>query len=331
MDNKILEVNNLVTSYILKTETVRAVQGVSFHVNKGETFGLVGESGCGKSATCRSILRLINEPGKITDGEVIYNDVDLLKLSEKEMIKYRGKEIAMIFQEPMTALNPVLTIKEQIFEAYKDKTMTEKEKLERGIELLKLVGIPSPEQRLKEYPHQFSGGMRQRAMIAAALASNPNLLIADEPTTALDVTIQDQIIKLINRLRKELDMSVILVTHDIGVVAQMCDRVAVMYAGKIMEMTDTITLFAKPRHPYTRGLLKSIPHTGKKGEKLISIKGNPPDLSVEAKGCPFEERCSYKEDICKKELPELLEIEEGHFSRCHFVDKLKNEKGLIEL
>lgn len=329
--DKIIEVKNLVTSYYTKTERVQAVQDISFYVNKGETFCLVGESGCGKSATCRSILRLIQLPGKITNGQVIYKGTDLLKLSEKEMIKYRGKEIAMIFQDPMTALNPVLTIKEQIQEAFKEKNLTNEQKEEKVIELLKLVGIPSPKQRLKEYSHQFSGGMKQRAMIAAALASNPNLLIADEPTTALDVTIQDQIIKLINKLKKELDMSIILVTHDMGVVAQMCNRVAIMYAGKIMEMADTVSLFGKPRHPYTLGLLKSIPCIGKSGEKLISIRGNPPDLSDQLRGCPFEPRCNYKEDKCRELLPDLIEIEKGNYSRCHFAEKIKDEKGLIEL
>lgn len=328
---KILEVNELVTSFILKNETVQAVQDVSFYVNEGETFGLVGESGCGKSATCRSVLRLIRDPGKIISGEIIYKGKNLLEISEKDMINYRGVEIAMIFQEPMTALNPVLTIRKQIYEALKRQNLSKNEMDKKAISLLKKVGISSPEQRLDNYPHQFSGGMRQRAMIAISLASEPNLLVADEPTTALDVTIQDQIIKLINNLKTEMGMSIILVTHDLGVVAQMCDRVAVMYAGKIMESADTVTLFSKPRHPYTIGLMSSMPHTDKQHGKLIPIEGNPPNLSNPPHGCPFEPRCRFSEEICKTKEAELVEISEGHTTRCHFVDKLKDIKGIIEI
>lgn len=327
---KILEVNDLVTSFILKNETVQAVQGVSFYVNEGETFGLVGESGCGKSATCRSVLRLIRDPGKILSGEILYKGEDVLKLTDKEMINYRGSEMAMIFQEPMTALNPVLTIRKQIYEAFKRQALSKEEKERKAIDLLTKVGISSPEQRLDNYPHQFSGGMRQRAMIAISLASDPDLLVADEPTTALDVTIQDQIIKLINNLKTDLGMSIILVTHDLGVVAQMCDRVAVMYAGKIMETTDTLTLFSEPRHPYTIGLMNSIPHADKDQGKLIPIEGNPPNLSNPPVGCPFEPRCSFSEAICKTTEAELIEISPGHLSRCHFIDKLKDIKGIIE-
>jgi oligopeptide/dipeptide ABC transporter ATP-binding protein len=327
---KILEVNDLVTSFILKNETVQAVQGVSFYVNEGETFGLVGESGCGKSATCRSVLRLIRDPGKILSGEILYKGEDMLKLTDKEMINYRGSEMAMIFQEPMTALNPVLTIRKQIYEALKRQGLDNNEKETKAIDLLNKVGISSPERRLDNYPHQFSGGMRQRAMIAISLASDPDLLVADEPTTALDVTIQDQIIKLINSLKTDLGMSIILVTHDLGVVAQMCDRVAVMYAGKIMETADTITLFSEPRHPYTIGLMNSIPHADKEQGKLIPIEGNPPNLSNPPIGCPFEPRCQFSEAICKTTGAELVEISSGHFSRCHFIDKLKEIKGIIE-
>ncbi|MBN2827465.1 MAG: ABC transporter ATP-binding protein [Tissierellales bacterium] len=327
---KILEINGLVTSFILKDETIQAVQDVSFYVNQGETFGLVGESGCGKSATCRSVLRLIRDPGKILNGEIIYKGIDLLKLTDEEMVNYRGSEIAMIFQEPMTALNPVLTIRKQIYEALKRQKLSKNDMEIKAINLLKKVGISSPEQRLDNYPHQFSGGMRQRAMIAISLASEPALLVADEPTTALDVTIQDQIIKLINNLKIEMGMSIILVTHDLGVVAQMCDRVAVMYAGKIMESADTLTLFSTPRHPYTIGLMNSIPHTDKEHGKLIPIEGNPPNLSNPPIGCPFEPRCRYSEEICKTKEAELIEIGEGHKSRCHFIDKLIDVKGIIE-
>lgn len=329
--NKILEIKNLETNFFGKNEVVKAVQGISFNIHEGETFGLIGESGCGKSITCRSILRLIRYPGKISGGSIIYKGINLLELSEKEMIGYRGNEIGMIFQEPMTALNPVLTIGEQIYEAFKDKKLTKSDKKEKAIEFFKMVGIPSGRQRLSEYPHQFSGGMRQRAMLAAVLASKPKLLLADEPTTALDVTIQDQIIKLINRLKKEFSMSVLLVTHDLGVVAEMCDRVAVMYAGKIMEIADVLTLFGEPRHPYLVGLRNSIPYAGVQNEKLHPIEGSPPDLSNPPKGCPFEPRCLYKEKICEETLPELKEIKKGHFSRCHFIEKLENEKGFIKL
>ena len=329
--NKILEVKNLETNFFCKNEIVRAVQGVSFTVHEGETFGIIGESGCGKSTVCFSILRIVKDPGKISSGSIIYKGINLFELSEKEMIRYRGSEIGMIFQDPMTALNPVLNIREQIYRAFKGKKLTKLEKEEKAIEVLKMVGISSAKQRLSQYPHQFSGGMSQRVMIAIVLISNPKLLLADEPTTALDVTIQDQILKLINKLKKEFGMSIILVTHDLGVIAEMCDRVAVMYAGKIMEIAEILTLFSEPRHPYTIGLSKSIPHEGTQNEKLHPIGGSPPDLSNPIKGCPFEPRCIYKEKICKKILPELKEIKKGHFSRCNFVEKLENEKGLIEL
>ena len=249
---KLLEVSDLHVAFPSKRETVRAVDGVSFQVFQGETFGLVGESGCGKSQTLRSILGLLKQPGRITGGEIRYKGADIAKMSQRELQKIRGKEISMIFQEPMTALNPVLRIRSQMYEAFEGEKLSKEEKRRRAIELLKLVGIPSPETRLDEYPHQFSGGMRQRAMIAIALGARPKLLLADEPTTALDVTIQDQIMKLLNQLKQELGMSIILVTHDLGVIAQMCDRVAVMYAGQIVEMTDTVTLFSPPPPLYLR-------------------------------------------------------------------------------
>jgi len=327
--NTILDVNNLEVNFYYKNKTVKVVRKVNFTIYKGEIFGLIGESGCGKSTILLSILRLIKDPGRIS-GSVIYKGVNLLELSEKEMNRYRGREIGMTFQEPITALNPVLTIGEQICDAFKDENLSKSDKEEKAINLLKIVGIPSEKQRLSEYPHQFSGGMRQRAMIASILASEPKLLLADEPTTALDVTIQDQIIKLINNLKKKFNMSVILVTHDLGVVAEMCDRVAVMYAGQIMEIADVVTLFSEPRHPYTIGLIQSTPRKIQNA-KLHPIEGSPPDLTNIPGGCPFEPRCRYKEKICKEELPELLEIKKGHFSRCHFIKKLKNEKGIIEL
>ena len=324
---KILEVKDLQVYFPLKHEVVKAVDGVSFTIYEGDSFGLVGESGCGKSQTLFSVLKLLKSPGKIVGGQILYKGEDLAPLSEKEMEKVRGKEIAQIFQEPMTALNPVLTIKKQIFEAFVHTKMTNEEKEKQAIELLRLVGIPNPEKRLKEYPHQFSGGMRQRAMIAIALGENPNLLLADEPTTALDVTIQEQILALIEDLKEKLGMSMILVTHDLGVIAEMCNRVAVMYAGKIMETTDTITLFSKPRHPYTKALMSSLPNGSK--NKLETIKGTPPNLAKEIIGCPFAPRCKYAIDKCRKECPKMVEIEKNHFTRCHRIDVISKFEGLI--
>ena len=325
----ILEVENLKTYFITKEKTVKAVDDVSFTIHEGESFALVGESGCGKSATCRSILRLIHKPGQIVDGHVRYKGQDLTTLSDKEMRQIRGKEIAMIFQEPMTALNPVLTIGEQIFEAFGGQKMSKKEKTERAIQLLQMVGIPRPEMRLKEYPHQFSGGMRQRAMIAIALAARPKLLLADEPTTALDVTIQDQIINLLNDLKERLGMSILLITHDLGVVAQMCDRVAVMYAGHVVEIADTLSLFSSPRHPYTYGLLSSLP-TGREKERLVPIPGAPPDLSNPPAGCPFAPRCRFAQERCHGELPALREVAPEHYSRCFYAEQLSDVKSFVE-
>ena len=326
----VLKVKDLQTYFRTKEETIKAVNGVSFDLRAGETFGLVGESGCGKSVTCRSIVRLIRPPGEIIGGSVYYNGVELNSLSEEKMRKIRGKEIGMVFQEPMTALNPVLRIKEQIFEAFEGKGYTNSEKYDRAINALQLVGIPSPKERIEEYAHQFSGGMRQRAMIAIALAAEPKILLADELTTALDVTIQDQIMKLLNRLRQQLGMSIILVTHDLGVVAQMCDRLAVMYAGFVMEICDVITLFASPRNPYTYGLMCSLPQSNAFGRKLKPIGGSPPDLAALPSGCPFVPRCEFKEDACSRTLPELQEIKPGHFSRCHCLEKMDRIPGIIE-
>ncbi|MCH3918527.1 MAG: ABC transporter ATP-binding protein [Spirochaetia bacterium] len=323
----LLEVKGLKTCFPLKTETVHAVNGVSFVIYEGDTFGLVGESGCGKSQTLYSILRLLKKPGVIQGGSIIYKGRDLVSLPEKEMQQVRGKEIAQIFQEPMTALNPVLTIRKQLFESFEHTPMTKKQKEAHAVELLRMVGIPSPEKRLNEYPHQFSGGMRQRAMIAIALGEKPRLLLADEPTTALDVTIQDQILTLINDLKEKLGMSMILVTHDLGVVAQMCNRVAVMYAGLIMESTDAITLFSKPRHPYTKALMSSIPNGS--GKKLDTISGTPPNLAADIIGCPFAPRCRYAVDTCRQVLPDLCEIEPGHMTRCHRLDVVAGFDGLI--
>ena len=328
---KLLEVSDLHVACPSARETVRAVDGVSCQVVPGETFGRVGESGCGKSQTLRSILGLLKQPGRITGGEIRYKGADIAKMSQRELQKIRGKEISMIFQEPMTALNPVLRIRSQMYEAFEGEKLSKEEKRRRAIELLKLVGIPSPETRLDEYPHQFSGGMRQRAMIAIALGARPKLLLADEPTTALDVTIQDQIMKLLNQLKQELGMSIILVTHDLGVIAQMCDRVAVMYAGQIVEMTDTVTLFSRPRHPYTYGLMGSLPNEETAGTTLEAIKGSPPNLAHLPEGCPFSPRCKYACDLCRRERPALTEVEPGHLARCHRLDVTASFQGLIEV
>ena len=327
---KLLEVKDLRVAFPGKWETVRAVDGVSFQVFQGETFGLVGESGCGKSQTMRSLLGLLKSPGQVTGGQILYRNQDIAKMSQKELRKIRGREISLIFQEPMTSLNPVLRLRKQLYEAFEGEDLTKEERERRAIELLKLVGIPSPETRLDEYPHQFSGGMRQRAMIAIALGARPRLLLADEPTTALDVTIQDQIMKLLNQLKQELGMSIILVTHDLGVIAQMCDRVAVMYAGQIVEMTDTVTLFSRPRHPYTYGLMGSLPSEDTAGSALEAIGGSPPNLAHLPEGCPFAPRCKYATDICRRERPEAAQVEPGHWIRCHHPEITQTFQGLIQ-
>ena len=283
----ILEVENLRVEFPYKRQNLKAVNGVSFHMKRGETLGFVGESGCGKSTTAKAVMRLLAETAQIPEGSITYMDKDVLALNKEELRKIRGKEIGMIFQDPMTALNPVLTIREQIYEQFIGRKMSKKEKEAEAIRMLEYVGIPDPEARIKEYVYQFSGGMRQRAMIAIALAGKPKLLIADEPTTALDVTIQDQVIKLLNRLKKEMGMSVLLITHDLGVISQMCDNVAVMYAGYIVEYTDTMTLFASPRHPYTCGLIEAIPSRNKHERPLQALPGSTPSLEDLPKGCPF--------------------------------------------
>mgnify|MGYP000997851657 FL=1 len=277
------------------------------------------ESGCGKSVTVRSVMRILQDPGKIVDGKILYNKTDLLSLKEEEMKNIRGNNISMIFQDPMTALNPVLTIGYQISEVIKEHNpkINKKETRMRIIELLNDLNIPDPEIRLKQYPHEFSGGMRQRIMIAMALANNPDILIADEPTTALDVTIQDQILKLMKKLKEEKNKSIILITHDLGVVAETCDRVIVMYAGIVVEEGNIYDIFEKPSHPYTIGLLHSLPsYNDEKNNKLYSIPGSPPDLSNEIVGCPFASRCEKAMKLCLNYLPDFVDIDNGHKSRC---------------
>lgn len=323
--DEILKVSNLKTVFYDNSREVHAVNDVSFSIREGETFGLIGESGCGKSATCRSIIGLLKENGKITEGEILYKGKNLVKMSRKELEKIRGHEIGMIFQEPMTTLNPVVKIETQITECL-PKTMSRADKKKRAEELLKMVGIADAGQRLSAYSYELSGGMRQRVMIAIALAAGPRLLLADEPTTALDVTIQDQILKLLMDLKQELKMSMILVTHDLGVASQTCDRIAVMYAGKIVEMSDVHALFLNPCHPYTRGLLESIPAISKKGSRLIPIEGMPPNLKKLPEGCAFAPRCRFCRSICLQQEPQLQEVETGHFSRCHFRGEPEGEK-----
>lgn len=318
MDQPILEVKNLVTSFHTERGLVNAVDGVSFTVSKGRTLGLVGESGCGKSVTSLSIMRLIpNPPGRITSGEILYKGQDLLRLSEAEMRRLRGNDISMIFQEPMTSLNPVYTIGNQIAEAVRlHQGLGRQEAIKKAVEMLKLVGIPSPETRVNEYPHQLSGGMRQRVMIAMALSCNPSLLICDEPTTALDVTIQAQILDLMNRLRQELGMAMILITHDLGVVAEAADDLAVMYAGKIVEYGSVKDVYSNPQHPYTQGLMASIPKLGVEKKRhdrkpLATIPGMVPALFNLPHGCRFQDRCAHVFDRCRAEPPQLRASTDG--------------------
>jgi peptide/nickel transport system ATP-binding protein len=312
-----LSVRNLTTSFETPAGRVNAVDHVSFDVMPGEVLGLVGESGSGKSVTLRSIMRLVHAPGR-TEGSVHWHGRDLLQMTDRDLRRVRGGDIAMIFQEPMTALNPVLPIGVQIEENLKAHTALDGAgRARRARELLDLVGISEAPRRLEDFPHQFSGGMRQRAMIAIVLAGNPKLLLADEPTTALDVTIQDQILKLILELRRELAMSVLFVTHDLGVVAATCDRVAVMYAGRIVESGTVGAVFAEPHHAYTRGLLGSVPQRGAERTMLLSIEGTPPSLAAIPRGCAFNPRCSFATDICRSELPGLEEIAPGRFVACH--------------
>ena len=313
-----LQVKNLVTKLYTKKGTIKAVDDLSFQVKKGKILGIVGESGSGKSMMALSIMGLISPDQGSIEGEILLKGNDIAGLPEQEMRKIRGNKISMIFQEPMTSLNPVLTIGYQIAEALVlHKGLTDTAALEKSIELLHAVGIPEPAKRVKEYPHQLSGGQRQRVMIAIALACEPDILIADEPTTALDVTIQAQILDLLVRLQKEKEMVVIFITHDLGVVAEICDEVAVMYAGKIVEHASVEKLFAHPRHPYTKGLLQSIPtYNPLKKEKLFAIKGKVPSFFDLPKGCSFQDRCDFATDECKKGVP-LKEAAEGHYVACY--------------
>ncbi|MFS4459305.1 ABC transporter ATP-binding protein [Bdellovibrio sp. HCB2-146] len=321
MSEILLDVQNLKTRFKTDDGTFLAVDDVSFSVKKGQTLGIVGESGCGKSVTSLSIMRLIQKPGSIESGKVLFKGQNLLDCSDDKMRTIRGNEIAMIFQEPMTSLNPVYTIGDQIEEAIllHQKNLDKKQARERAINMLRIVGIPAPEKRFHEYPHQLSGGMRQRVMIAMAISCNPELLIADEPTTALDVTIQAQILDLMRNLQKEFNAGMILITHDLGVVAEMCQEVAVMYAGRVVEFGTVEDIFYRPKHPYTRGLLDSIPHfeTGHKLERLKTVKGMVPSLYNLPVGCRFADRCPFAQDDCRQIYPTLENMRGIHKVACH--------------
>ena len=320
----LLEVRNLQTYFNVREGVAKAVDGVSFQLRRGETLGLVGESGCGKTVSALSILKLLDSPpAEYHAGEIIFDGQDLLKTSESGMQRIRGNSISMIFQEPMTSLNPVISIGSQIEEVLLNHMrLNSSAARQRTLELLRMVGIPSPESRIGEYPHQLSGGMRQRVMIAIALACNPKVLIADEPTTALDVTIQAQILDLMQQLQADLGTSILLITHDLGVIAETADRVAVMYAGLIVEEADVHTIFKNPVHPYTQGLLRSIPRIdeAQRPHRLTEIPGRVPNLFLLPAGCTFIDRCPVAIDHCKVDVPELVQIEDGHFARCWLND-----------
>lgn len=315
-ENKVLlDVKNLHTGFATDDGRVKAVRGISIHVDQGESLGIVGESGCGKSVSMLSIMHLLADNASLTADEITFDGEDLLHKSVKEMRKYQGNDISMIFQDPMTSLNPLFTIGEQLCNPLmRHRRLTKKKALERAAEVLEQVGIPDPEKRLKQYPHELSGGMRQRVMIAIAISCDPKLLIADEPTTALDVTIQAQILELMQKMKDEYHMSLILITHDLGVIANMCTRVVVMYGGLIMEEGALRDIFYHTGHPYTLGLMESIPKNDK--QRLVPIYGTPPDLLNPPKGCPFAARCKYAMKLCKEHLPELTDIGEGHRSAC---------------
>ena len=323
MSTPILEVKGLKTVFHTEAGTVHAVDGLDFTLHENETLAIVGESGCGKSVASLSILRLIaSPPGEIVSGQILYKGQDLLKLTKKEMVALRGNEISMIFQEPMTSLNPVFTIGYQLMDPFIFHKKCKKEEAAKlALEMLKKVGIPSPENVMNYYPHQLSGGMRQRVMIAMALACEPSILIADEPTTALDVTIQAQILELIANLKDKENTSVILITHDLGIVAQIAQNIMVMYAGQCIEYAPTKTLFENPLHPYTRGLLKSIPNVSQKVDMLYSIKGTVPDSISYPPGCRFYDRCEENAPMCRECAQALLEVEAGHWVRCCKVQK----------
>lgn len=329
MSEKLLEIKDEKLSFFTPAGEVKGLNGVSFSMNEGEVLGIVGESGSGKSVTAYSIMGLTAHPGKLIGGTIYFNGHQIDKMSEKEMRKIRGNEVSIIFQDPMTSLNPVYTIGNQITEVIRLHTgKSKKEAYDRAKELLELVGINEPAKRLKQYPHELSGGMRQRVMIAIALACEPKLLIADEPTTALDVTIQAQILELMQELRQKLGMSIIMITHDLGVVASMCERIAVMYAGHIVEYGTADEIFYEPKHEYTKGLINSIPKLSvQEIERLVPIEGQPVDLLNPPAGCPFAPRCANCMKICLREMPPKTELSDTHYSHCWLLQKEEFEKG----
>lgn len=329
MNEKLLEIKDEKLSFFTPAGEVKALNGVSFSMNEGEVLGIVGESGSGKSVTAYSIMGLTAYPGKLIGGTIYFNGHQIEKMIEKEMRKIRGNEVSIIFQDPMTSLNPVYTIGNQITEVIRLHTgKSKKEAYDRAKELLELVGINEPTKRLKQYPHELSGGMRQRVMIAIALACEPKLLIADEPTTALDVTIQAQILELMQELRQKLGMSIIMITHDLGVVASMCERIAVMYAGHIVEYGTADEIFYEPKHEYTKGLINSIPKlSAQEIERLVPIEGQPVDLLNPPAGCPFAPRCANCMKICLREMPPKTELSDTHYSHCWLLQKEEFEKG----
>ena len=317
MSTPLLQVKNLCTSFDVDAGEVRAVNGISFSLDKGKVLGIVGESGSGKSVTAYSIMRILVEPGKIVGGEILFNGEDIVKYSKKQMREFRGKRVSIIFQDPMTSLNPTFTIGNQLREAillHTDRNRAEANA--RALEMLQLVGVNEPEKRLKQYPHELSGGMRQRVMIAMALACEPDILIADEPTTALDVTIQAQILELMKDLQKKMGMAIIMITHDLGVIADMCDEIIVMYAGRVCERGTVDEIFYNPRHEYTKGLRRSIPTLNGGHDKLIPIAGSPVDLTNLPKGCAFASRCDRCMKICLTEQPEEVRVNDSHIASC---------------
>ena len=328
MSKNLLEIKNLTSAFLFDGKPVPVIFDVSYELRYGEVLGIVGESGSGKSVTAKNVMRLLpSPPASVLGGEIILDGESILEKSEKEMLKIRGNKVAMIFQEPMTSLNPVYTCGDQIMEAViHHQHVSRAEAHRRAVEMLDLVGIPSPEARMKSYPHELSGGMRQRVMIAMALCCNPKLLIADEPTTALDPTIQAQIIELLKDIREKVEMSSMYITHDLSVVAEICDRVVVMYAGMVQEIADVHTLFYNPLHPYTLGLMQAMPRLGKKKERLYNIPGVVPHITQMPEGCHFAPRCPYATDECRAKCPELRDAGEGHMVRCFHYEAIRDEE-----